>query len=808
MVAEGHEDPLRRASKRCNVCSWIQSVWYGKKPTMKHLPAWIVMIATLAGLLAAGRAAGERSSSTALAAPPAAQLAAVSCAPDSGTGSIRGTVTAPGGMPVNNVTVEAYTPSGKRVTYTSTNSSGNYELSGLITGNYLLYFDTGYIGTAYAPEWYNNQATAATAIPVSVTDGVATPGIDVELAPGTQFSGQVIGDDGIPLQSVYVRVYDSSGDIIAGASTNAAGSYTTTPGVPSGDYRIFFDSPIGKPYLAEYYNDKATLDEATVLSVTAPDPQTGINGVLARAARISGRVTNAETGDPLPSISVSIYGEGGSDYATTDSNGEYLSDAGLQSGSYTVSFGPLFESQNFIRASQTVTVTAPNLLAGVDAALSPGGSLTGRVTDPGDTPLEDVSVYVSNEDGSYQNYVYTEADGTYTAVGLPSGSYRVFFRKNGFISESYDDKPGYQEADLVTVTAPDTTAGIDAVLSPGGSISGKVTDATSGDPIQGVFVEVLDDDGGRVESGFTNVAGEYTMSATLPSGDYFVRFNPDDRNASCGYVLEYYDDKFDRDSADPVSVTAPNTTANINAEMSPGSIIFGQVTDADTGAPLEGINVSVYDSAGERVASGRTTFLGGYLTSPALPSGDYRVFFRDYNAGYIDEYYNDKPSLETADAVPVTAPADVTGIDAALAQGGTISGRVTAADTGEAFAYVAVTVYDSDDQPVAYANTGQDGSYSVREGLPTGDYRIGFTPPGRFGELELASTQLAAEQHDTGRATIAQEDIVYDRGYLPVFYRNKLTLSAADPVQVTAPNETRDIDVVVPRGTYLPLIRR
>ncbi len=757
-------------------------------------PVLLIVMTLFMGLVAGTFAMSGQPAAAAFAAPLSVPLAAVACAPDSGGGSIMGQVTRPGGIPVKSVNVQAYTTTGQRAAYVSTDDTGTYTLSGLITGNYLLYFDTSNTGTVYAPEWYNNQATATTAMLVAVTDGMATTGINVELAAGSQFSGRVIGEDSLPLQSVNVRVYDSSGQSVGGGYTDAAGNYTTTPGLPSGDYRIFFDTPIGKPYLAEYYTDQATLETANVLSVTAPAPRTDVDAVLARGAQISGRVTSAETGDPLVNIRVSISGEGGSDSISTNSSGFYTSTAGLRSGSYTVSFRPIFDTQNLIVSSQTVSVTVPNMLSGVDAVLSPGGILAGMVTAPDNTPIQSVSVYVSNTDGSYQRYVYTAADGTYTAMGLPSGSYRASFRKNGYISEIYDDQPGYQQADLIPVTAPDTTADIDAVLAPGGSISGKVTDATTGMPIELVFVEVLDQDGGRVESAFTNAAGEYTMPATLASGTYRVRFNPDNRFASCGYVLEYYNDRFNQDDATLVPVTAPNTTANINAEMSLGSNISGRVTEDGTGAIIAGINVSVYNAQGDVVASGRTTFTGGYLTTPGVPSGDYRVLFRDYDTGYIDEYYSDKLSLDTANAIPITAPNTVTGIDAALAQGGTISGRVTAGDTSAALAYVSVMVYDADGNVVAYASTDKDGRYQVLAGLPSGDYRVGF--------------KAWNECCESAAAALAQGGLPLANGYLPMFYRNSLSLANADPVNIISPNETTGIDVVMKRGTYLPLLLR
>lgn len=754
---------------------------------MKCFPCSPALVAIIVGVIVSTFLVNGQPMVTTLAAP---RTAAVSCAPDSGTGSISGTVTAPGGIPVERVSVEAYTTYGKRVDTASTDASGNYALSGLITGAYLLYFDTDFTGTAYTPEWYDNQSVATAATPVAVTDGVATTGIDVELVAGTQFSGQVTGEDGMMLQSVNVQVYDSSGQIVARASTDAAGNYTTTPGVPSGSYRIFFDSPIGKAYLAEYYNDTASLDEATALNVTAPDPQPGVDAVLAPAARISGRVTDAATGDPLPTIGVNISGPGGSNYLTTDSDGNYTSYAGLQSGVYTVSFGPIFDSQNYIRTTQTVSVTAPDLLTGVDAALSSGGMLTGKVTAPDATPLQAVSVFIRNEDGSYQEYVSTDTTGVYSANSLPSGAYTLFFRKDGYIREVYDDKPDFQAADQVAVTAPETTSGIDAVLLPGGAISGTVTDATTGDPIEGVFVEILDEDGGRVEATFTDAMGKYTVPATLLSGTYRVRFNPDDRNTSCAYALEYYNDKSIEENADLVTVTAPNTTENIDAQLTQGSIIFGTVTNAATGTPLEGISVSVYDADNQWVASGRTSFLGGYLTSPALPSGDYTVQFRDFDSGYIDEYYDDQLAQATATVIAVTAPNDVTGIDAALARGGTISGQVTAADTGEPLAYVSVTVYDRSGTEVAYASTAMDGSYTVTDGLPTGDYRLKFRLPGGFEELAFARTQGQAAADTVSEVTLAQGDLELPSGYLTIFYPDKLTLAAATPVRVTAPNET------------------
>lgn len=721
-------------------------------------------------------------------ATPASDLV-IACAPDSGSGKITGTVVGPGALPLQYVLVTAYTRYGYRAGTAYTNSTGAYTISGLITGGYLLHYDPRSSSTNAAAEWYEDAITPTAAIPVIVDDGNTTTSMNAELVPGAQFGGQVLNEDGIGIQHAQVQVYNSQGNNVANSYTDASGVFTTTPGLTAGSYRLFVQAPGGQPYLSEYYNNKPTLETAEVLTVTTPGLVSGINAVLARGAQISGRVTSAVTGLPLPSIGVSVYGENGGDFAYTDATGVYTA-TGLGSGSYQVSFGPIFESQNLIRVSQRVTVTAPSLLTGVDAALEPGAVLIGRVTTPDGTPIKSVNTYVSSQDADFGDYFYTDATGVYTATGLSSGSYRVFFRRDGFISEVYNDKPDFQAADIVTVTAPITVSGIDAVLTPGGAVTGVITDATNGAPVKGVFVEVLDQEGQRVETAFSDATGAYTTSATLASGSYKVVFNPDDRNASCNYALEYYDDKPTLELSSPISVTAALTTTNINAALTRGSILFGRVSDGTSGAALERLNVTVYDASGARVASGRTTFIGGYLTTPALPTGNYRVRFSDYDGGYIDEYYNDTFSLESATVLSVTAPLDLTGIDASLTAGGTISGRVIAGDTGEPLPYTDVIVYNAAGQPVAYSYVQEDGNYNVDAGLPTGDYRVEFLPYNAEGE----------------EASITQGGATEGKGYQRSFYPNKLSLGEATPVRVTAPNRTTGIDVVLRRGNYLSFI--
>jgi 5-hydroxyisourate hydrolase-like protein (transthyretin family) len=743
--------------------------------------------------------------------------APVSCAPDSGSGSIGGTVTAAGGVPLNSVEVDAYTPYGDRGGYALTNASGNYTINGLIAGTYLLQFKPN--GGVNASEWYNDQPGPFTATPVTVTSGGATTGINAQLDPGARFSGQVTGDGSGPIQSAQVIVYDSQGQYAAQAYTDAAGNYTTSPGLPSGGYRLYIKA-YGFP--SEYYNDKSSLEAADVLTVTAPTVQTGVNVTLAVGGQISGKVTNASTGLPLGGIYVSASGaDDDNRYDISDSNGDYTI-KGLVGGSYSVSAGSLFDD-NLVRQTRTVTVTAPNTTSGINFALAPGGTLTGRVTGTDGSPLKDITVYISNQDGSFQDYFNTNASGVYTATAMPSGTYYVYFRPYTYISEFYNDKPdnGYlRSADPISVTAPNTVTGIDAVLAKGGAIRGKVTDAATGEPIKDIYVEVLDSNGGRIEGASTQADGTYETQTTLRSGSYQVRFNADERFASCAYVTAYYHNKLDEAAADPVNISAPNVAEHIDAQLQRGSFIFGKVTDAVSGAPITRGYVRIYDSHGDVVMFGRASFLGTYHTETGLPSGSYRVEFTDSDGGYIDEFYNDKLTLATANPVVLTAPSDRLGVDFALAKGGLIAGRVTAADTHAPFTEAYIIVYDTAGNEVGYAYLEQDGSYVVRDGLATGNYRVAAVPYSSFGEGDALSKLAGARARpavapntknklsalaDAGIQPAADSPAL---NYMTTFYLGTVAPSSATAVHVTAPATTNDINIAVLHGVLLPVTRR
>lgn len=703
----------------------------------------------------------------------------VSCAPDSGSASISGTVTTSTAAPANNVQVSAYTVYGFRGGYDYTDASGAYQITGLIGGPYILEFKPP-AGSDMA-EWSGNQPGPTTATTVTVLTAGSTTGIDAQLNPGARIRGQISGTGGAGLSSVRVDVFNASGQAVASAYSDATGVYTTSPGLPSGPYRLLYSQAYG--YASEYYNNAPDLNTATAVTLTAPTLVNGIDAQLDSGGTITGVVTSAATGLPLQSIQVSASGTAGYAYDYTDSNGQYTV-VGLGSGSYSVSASPI-SSENLIAPRQTATVTAPTATTNVNFSMSAGGTLSGQVTDLGGTPLENITVYVGGRDVDFGDYFSTNAAGVYTATGMPTGTYFVLFRPSDtYIPEAYNDR-GF-EADLyddVPVTAPATVSGIDAELAPGSRISGTVTDGATGDPIEGVFVEILDLRGGRIETDFTDAAGHYETPATLSAGTYKVIFNADDRNVSCAFVSEFYGDARTLESAATVTVGADTTVAGVDGALERGSIIFGHVTAEDTGAPITYGGVQFRSPSGKLESGGSLTFLGGYH-SEALPSGTYTARFHDNGqSGYIDEYFNNVLSAASAQPITVTAPDDLYDIDAALARGGLVSGHVTVASTGLPFTAGYIEVIDASGEVVGYGDLNSDGAYTVMEGLASGNYRVAVVPyEGEGGDVPSP--------------------------FIPSFYRGTPLPAASLWVPVAAPATVAGIDIAILNGVFLPNLGR
>jgi hypothetical protein len=322
-------------------------------------------------------------------------------------------------------------------------------------------------------------------------------------------------------------------------------------------------------------------------------------------------------------------------------------------------------------------VVVPMGLAPSALAAGETGQISGTVTEAStQAPIEGITVCASPREGPSGRCEATNSDGEYTVSMLAPGAYSVqFFVRHGtegeldYASQYYNGKPHRSEAEPVSVAAGATTSGVDAVMLPGGKITGVVTDAVTQAPLEGIQACTLgieEPDVGRC--GNTNANGEYTLSPLTP-GEYVVVFQTSSFEAFPDYASQDYDGQMSERDATKVAVTAGGTTSGIDAAMQLGGIITGRVTAAATQDPIAGLRVCgwlISDESAERCPE---TNANGEYTLTHLRAGATAVEFGtpfSSNLGYVTEFYSGKASLAEATPLAVTPGVTITGIDATL----------------------------------------------------------------------------------------------------------------------------------------------
>ena len=674
--------------------------------------------------------------------PAAAAVSGIDAALQHG-GQIRGTVTGAPGAALSGVVVTAYDSDGDAAATATTDASGAYDITGLASGTYDVGFDPSAAGN-YLPQYYSGAASLNGAQPVAVTTAQTASGIDAVLQTGGQITGTVTeAGSGTPVSGEVVSITDAANERGASATTGANGAYTVG-GLSAGTYHVcFFHTPsVGSTAATVCYNGESGPDTPDPVVVRPGQTTTGIDATVPAPqseGSISGTVTDAVTGAVIPFANVTVYDARGDyfTFAQTDLQGNYDMASSLPPGDYKVKFEAAVGGnyltqydgdQPTCRTPHPVQVSAGQTVAGIDAAMAHGAQISGTVTDAAtNAPLPNVDVGITDASGALVTTLETDSRGRYVAPALAGGTYKVSFSSTSggnYVAQTYNDRGSLAQGDPVTVSTGQTAAGINAALQPGATISGTVTDAVTHAGVAGIPVVVYASDGTPAAFGTTDGAGAYTVPRLAP-GSYRVGFDDD---GTGGYLPQFADGVSSLASARVIAVSAGQSVGGVDAALVTGGQLSGTVTDASTHAPLSGVTVTVYDLVGGgSVGSVQTDGTGAY-TVTGLPAGSYAVGFELGVAGYLPQFDSGQSSLAQANAITLAAGQVVSGVDAAMAGGGQISGTITSAATGAALANVPVTVYDASGAAVATASTDGNGAYTAM-GLVAGSYRVGFDAP-------------------------------------------------------------------------------
>ena len=361
-----------------------------------------------------------------------------------------------------------------------------------------------------------------------------------------------------------------------------------------------------------------------------------------------------------------------------------------------------------------------------------------RVTPAGLDPSVAVQEFAKGQ--TISNLVVVQLVGGKVQVKLSAGSAQIFMDVSGYYSAAAPVAPG-----PVTGVAG-TPTGTSIALSWTNPASASLT---------GVMIRRAT--GGTAPVSAT--AGTLVTDAATPAATF--------TDTGLTPLTQYSYALFAHDSTPLYAIAATTSTTTA---AGPGAV-SGTVTDAGgTHHGLANVTVGVFSPSTSAFGSATTAADGSYTVTGLAAGTDYQVCFDSSLAaggssdatGYVAQCYNNQPT-GTPTPVTVTADATMTGISAALADGGAISGTVTdAAGTHHGLANVTVDVSSASSGVYVGTVTAANGSYTITS-LPAGtDYQVYFAAVG---------------------ATGGSSDIL---GYLGQYYNDQPTSGTPTPVTVTA----------------------
>ncbi len=667
-------------------------------------------------------------------------------------GSVSGRVTgsdAPGGL--EGVQVRILDSDYAFIGGTLSAADGSYAVGGLPAGEYCVEFYTGdpASGAAlnYRGEFYNGQAIWDEADLVSVEAGTDTPLEDAVLERLGSISGRVTASGSV--EGVRVVLYDGSGWQQMGSTVIDACGEFLFERLKAGDYTLHFDPANANKenatdYSPEWYEDKASPEAASVVTIGPGEDASGIDAALERRGRIAGRVTGGDASQGVPNIVIAAVDDSGNDvsWARTDSEGYYA--MSLKPGTYKVYaellhgydwYDMWYEGKSMPESADPVVVSEGKSAKGIDFHISGIGSISGKVTSdkyPGGLAGAKITAYHAGGKSSFA-YTYADEEGNYLLENLPAGDYHVFFSDEDFfawrIGKWFDGKAGRNAADIVSVSEGATVEGVDAHFSGEVSISGRVTSAFEPGGVPDIGVYIYSEDETDIAYCRTGAGGYYEVAGGIPAGDYKIRFSPP---WDSDYLSQWYQGKESFEAADTVAVALGAPASNIDATLVKGGSITGRITGYEHPGGVTNYDIYAYDMDNNRIYRETTDDNGTYRFT-RLPAGEYKVKFADWYYDwyydYIPIWYDNQPDSVSAETIVVPAGEEVPGIDAHLQTYASISGRATSSTEPGGVEGVHVYAYDADnpDSWISYAVTGSSGAYNLGR-LRPGDYKVAFSP--------------------------------------------------------------------------------
>jgi hypothetical protein len=288
------------------------------------------------------------------------------------------------------------------------------------------------------------------------------------MAAGTgAISGTVTAQGGGGLANIEVCAWSRSGNEEHwGCEVSGVGGAYEIPNLPEDEYVVEF-WPGPQNYVWQYYGGGQKFEAATPVVVTGGTTKTGINAALVKGAQVKGRVTAAATGASAPEVEVCAF-------PTTE--GSYRCGLTDSTGNYTI----VGNNHEVTESGDVLVLAAEAVQTGINAALRPGGAITGtvRLAATG-APLAGVRVcLVEAAFLESLGCLTSPASGAYRFYGLRNESYKIVFsaeaneiedpeaKVDAYPTQWWNGQATFAAAIPIPITPPATVSGVDGSLGP------------------------------------------------------------------------------------------------------------------------------------------------------------------------------------------------------------------------------------------------------------------------------------------------------------------------------------------------------
>ncbi|MFB8188273.1 carboxypeptidase regulatory-like domain-containing protein [Microbacterium sp. NPDC055988] len=631
----------------------------------------------------------------------------------------------------------------------TTRADGTYTSYALPVGDYTVSLTQGgYSGTVQ--QWYDGKRSAAEADLVrATTDGTVCDGIDFVAVKGGSITGTVSFANGTAVKGATVSVFAAHDTYqpVATATTDAQGRYTVK-GLNRENYVVEITS--GTSGVADVWYGATANDPAAAVIELGLDATFRADVTAVLGGTISGTLTPAIAGETYWLTLTRQDGSAQRSLAvsTTDGSAVQWKVSGL-TGTWIAWVDDVYWNGDGSPDGFTpITVVPGEVFGGVDFDLRKDLNVTGALRTTDGSEIARVDVTIERQDGEWWNYVdSSNATGVQFGFAVEPGVYRV--RTAGY---SPNGDALRETTTPITVVAGKQTV-LDITTQRGWTVSGRLTDAATGEPVFGASVRAQSPDSYAYAYGMTQSDGTYRVVVGSPGA---------------------WDVVAAEDSAIYSAATRRVTVAgadlkDITFALAKGQRLSGRVTGENTTNPLPGIQVDVWNADEEIVASATTAADGTYRT-PALADGTYTVRFVNWSGLYVEEWWKDATTSASATKISV-AGKPVTAVDASMRLGGVIIGSVLDAD-GNALAGATVGL-------ATLPATGLGAVFAPLTQM------FGATPGGTI--LDVETTTDADGTYTLPPVEAGTYGLyVYSPATGTTWFDGKKTLSEADAVEVSA----------------------